>query len=133
MDQTKVPVRGDIHVIIRRLALECEALSQRSCEEGGCSSQPGDVAIFENVLGSRRGHTRGIGPKPCSSTSRAVSGEESQTPQFSKALFQSWFQNPDFRNELQNFLSSSYPTKFGSEDVNGEEADDGNNDDMDMI
>ncbi|XP_035831745.1 uncharacterized protein LOC118480887 isoform X2 [Helianthus annuus] len=82
---------------------------------------------------SRHGHTRGIGPKPCSSTSRIVSDEESQTPQFSKALFQSWFQNPDFRNELQNFLSSSYPTKFGSEDVDGEEADDGSDDDMDMI
>ncbi|KAJ0491954.1 hypothetical protein HanIR_Chr12g0569441 [Helianthus annuus] len=113
----------------RRLVLEYETLSQRSCEEGGSSSQPD----FENVLGSRRSHTRGIGPKPCSSTSRVVSGEESQTPQFSKALFQSWFQIPDFRNELQNFLSSSYPKKFGNEDVDDEEADDGSDDDMDMI
>ncbi|MFS7930364.1 hypothetical protein Hanom_Chr04g00343401 [Helianthus anomalus] len=45
---------------------------------------------------------------------RVVSGDKSQTPQYSKALFQSWFQNLDFRDELQNFLSSSYPTKFGS-------------------
>ncbi|MFS8017751.1 putative transposase, Ptta/En/Spm, plant [Helianthus anomalus] len=104
----------------RRLVLQYEALSQRSCEEGGSSSQPDDLAIFENVLGLRRGHTRGIGRKPCLSTSRV-------------ALFQSWFQNPDFRNELQNLLSSSYPTKFGSEDVDGEEVDDGSDDDMDII
>ncbi|KAJ0585357.1 hypothetical protein HanRHA438_Chr05g0234681 [Helianthus annuus] len=93
----------------RRLVLQYEALSQCSCEEeGGSSSQPDDVAIYENVLGLRRVYTRGIGPKPCSSTSRVVSGEESQTSQFSK----SWFQNPDIRNELQYFLSSSYLTKF---------------------
>ncbi|MFS7980626.1 putative transferase, protein kinase RLK-Pelle-RLCK-VIIa-2 family [Helianthus anomalus] len=48
-------------------------------------------------------------------------------------LFQSWFQTLDFRDELQNFLSSSYPTKFGSEDVDGEEADEDNDDDTDMI
>ncbi|MFS7940567.1 putative transposase, Ptta/En/Spm, plant [Helianthus anomalus] len=103
------------------VAEEDYALSQCLCEEeGGSSSLPDDDAIFENVLGSRRGYTRGIGPKPCSSTSRA--------------LFQSWFQNPDFRNELQYFLSSSYLlTKFGSEDVDGEEVDDGNDDDTDMI
>ncbi|MFS7905709.1 hypothetical protein Hanom_Chr01g00050881 [Helianthus anomalus] len=49
------------------------------------------------------------------------------------ALFQRWFQNLDFRDELQNFLSSSYPTKFGSEDVDGEEADEDSDDDTDMI
>ncbi|KAM0014650.1 putative phosphoethanolamine N-methyltransferase [Helianthus debilis subsp. tardiflorus] len=49
------------------------------------------------------------------------------------ALFQSWFQNLDFRDEIQNFLSSSYPTKFGSEDVEGEEADEDSDDDTDMI
>ncbi|MFS7939567.1 hypothetical protein Hanom_Chr05g00453291 [Helianthus anomalus] len=109
MDQTKVLVRGDIHVIIRRLVLEYEALSQRSCEEGGSSSQPGDLAIFRECVGFEAwsySHTRGIGPKPCSSTSWVVSGEESQTPQFSK---------------------------FGSEDVDGEEVDDGIDDGMDMI
>ncbi|MFS7917358.1 hypothetical protein Hanom_Chr03g00188091 [Helianthus anomalus] len=64
---------------------------------------------------------------------RVVPGDESQTPQYSKALFQSWFQNLDFRDELQNFLSSSYPTKIGSEDVDGEEADEDSDDDTYMI
>ncbi|MFS7983798.1 putative transferase, protein kinase RLK-Pelle-RLCK-VIIa-2 family [Helianthus anomalus] len=51
----------------------------------------------------------------------------------SNALFQSWFQNLNFRDELQNILSLSYPIMFGSEDVDGEEADEDSDDDTYMI
>jgi hypothetical protein len=47
-------------------------------EQGSSSCLPNEVEVFENVMGTRRGWTRGIGFKPSSHAS--VSHQQPQQP-----------------------------------------------------
>ncbi len=59
---------------------ELNTQRQQLDEEGGSSQPQNVVGVFEKVLGSRRGHIRGIGHKPPSITPSTYFGSSQQSP-----------------------------------------------------
>ncbi|KAK1424867.1 hypothetical protein QVD17_20207 [Tagetes erecta] len=58
---------------------EYECQNEALGEEGSFSQlHPRDVSIFEKVMGPRRGHIKGIGPKPSSTSPSVVTREDEQ-------------------------------------------------------
>ncbi|KAK1431764.1 hypothetical protein QVD17_08390 [Tagetes erecta] len=65
--------------LYKDLKKEYECQNEALGEEGSSSQlHPRDVQIFEKVMGSRRGHVRGIGPKPSSASPSAFTREKEQ-------------------------------------------------------
>lgn len=53
--------------------------------EESSASHPNEIEVFEKVLGTRRGHTRGVGRKPSSSTLSSFVGHKEHTrPTFTR-------------------------------------------------
>ncbi|KAD4180501.1 hypothetical protein E3N88_29092 [Mikania micrantha] len=95
--------------------------------DAGSSTHMNDVEVFEEVMGQRRGHYRGIGPKPTGAASPAsvgYSGHSQRQPRFTKEDYQEMFQDPNFRDELTQFLGSMNPSDKGNDGYNDEDDDD---------
>ncbi|KAL9994781.1 hypothetical protein Hdeb2414_s0002g00067221 [Helianthus debilis subsp. tardiflorus] len=66
------------------------------------SQPPNEVALFQIVLGDRRGRLQGIRHKPSSNTLSNVFGAYSQTQQqYSEEFVSCLFQTPSFLNRLE--------------------------------
>ncbi|KAD4584398.1 hypothetical protein E3N88_21999 [Mikania micrantha] len=95
--------------------------------DAGSSTHMNDVEVFEEVMDQRRGHYRGIGPKPTGAASPAsvgYSGHSQRQPRFTKEDYQEMFQDPNFRDELTQFLGSMNPSNKGNDGYDDEDDDD---------
>ncbi|KAK1419874.1 hypothetical protein QVD17_29291 [Tagetes erecta] len=104
---------------VEDLKKEYECQNEALGEEGSSSQlHPRDVQIFEKVMGSRRGHVRGIGPKPSSASPSAFTREKEQEtpPALTQAQVESLFQNQFFRDQFTQFLASYKAPNDGDED-----------------
>ncbi|KAK1433130.1 hypothetical protein QVD17_10036 [Tagetes erecta] len=95
-----------------------EVLSQTQTEESTTSK---DVEVFESVLGRRRGHYRGIGPRPSTSTAASsnIAHEHEQgpiSPALTQAQIDTLFQDPIFMARLSQFMDSKKASAHGDED-----------------
>ncbi|KAK1439565.1 hypothetical protein QVD17_05385 [Tagetes erecta] len=105
------------------LKKEYECQNEALGEEGSFSQlHPRDVSIFEKVMGPRRGHIKGIGPKPSSTSPSVVTREDEQVtpPSLTQAQVESLFQNPFFRDQFTQFMTSYKAPNEGDEDDTNE-------------
>ncbi|XP_035844140.1 uncharacterized protein LOC118490551 [Helianthus annuus] len=74
--------------------------------ESSGSNQPNEAAVFQNVLGDRRGWFWGLGPKPSNKPSNTCSAQLQTAQPFSKEYVSTLFQSPAFVNQLESFLAA---------------------------
>ncbi|MFS7966421.1 putative transposase, Ptta/En/Spm, plant [Helianthus anomalus] len=74
--------------------------------ESSGSNQPNEVAVFQNVLGDRRGWFRGLGPKPSNKPSNTCNAQPQTAQPFSEEYVSTLFQSPAFINQLESFLAA---------------------------
>ncbi|MFS7903030.1 hypothetical protein Hanom_Chr01g00019221 [Helianthus anomalus] len=55
--------------------------------ESGSSQPPNEAAVFQNVLGDRRGWFRGLGPKPSNTPSNPFSAQPQTAQPFSEVNY----------------------------------------------
>ncbi|MFS7909718.1 hypothetical protein Hanom_Chr02g00097871 [Helianthus anomalus] len=74
--------------------------------ESGGSQPPNEVAVFQNVLGDRRGWFRGLGPKPSNTPSNPFNTLPQTAQPFTEEYVSTLFQSPAFVNQLESFLAA---------------------------
>ncbi|MFS7909368.1 hypothetical protein Hanom_Chr01g00093801 [Helianthus anomalus] len=92
--------------------------------ESSCSNQPNEVAVFQNVLGDRRGWFRGLGPKPSNTSSNPFSAQPQTAQPFSEEYVSTLFQSPAFVNQLESFLPARGKQVGGKQVAPDDESDD---------
>ncbi|KAK1422943.1 hypothetical protein QVD17_18233 [Tagetes erecta] len=123
MKKAKDAIPTKMGSLTEDLKKEYECQNEALGEEGSFSQlHPRDVSIFEKVMGPRRGHIKGIGPKPSSTSPSVVTREDEQVtpPSLTQAQVESLFQNPFFRDQFTQFMTSYKAPNEGDEDDTNE-------------
>ncbi|CAI9282197.1 unnamed protein product [Lactuca saligna] len=112
------------------LVAEVALKTQHIIDFGGDLNSIDWIALFEEVLGARRGHVRGIGPKPSIAGRSAPTQchSQSQTPQPTQDVdVNAFLQNPTFVTTLGD-INRSFSKQVDNATNNDEQNDDGDND-----
>ncbi|CAH1417000.1 unnamed protein product [Lactuca virosa] len=119
-------VEQQYNALVAEVALQ----TQHIADFGGDPNSIDWIALFEKVLDARRGHVRGIGPKPSVAGTSAPTQwhSQSQTPQQTQDVDVNVFlQNPAFVTALGDIIRS-FSKQVDNATNNDEENDDGDND-----
>ncbi|KAL8268306.1 hypothetical protein R6Q59_002104 [Mikania micrantha] len=96
-------------------------------DEESSASHPNEVAVFEKVMGVRRGHTRGIGRKPSISdgSSSFVGHQEQQMRPsgLTQDQIACLFKDPDFMEQLNHFIDLKNKKENKNDEDDSDEAD----------
>ncbi|KAL8229486.1 hypothetical protein R6Q57_014386 [Mikania cordata] len=96
-------------------------------DEESSASHPNEVAVFEKVMGVRRGHTRGIGRKPSISdgSSSFVSHQEQQMRPsgLTQDQIAGLFKDPGFMEQLSHFIDLKNKKANTNDEDDSDEAD----------
>ncbi|CAI9275692.1 unnamed protein product [Lactuca saligna] len=119
-------VEEQYNALVAEVALQ----TQHIADSGGDPNSIDWIALFEKVLGARRGHVRGIGPKPSVVGTSAPTQwqSQSQTPQPTQDVdVNAFLQNPVFVTALGDIIRS-FSKQVDNATNNDEENDDEDND-----